>query len=1145
MPSVNFGGWCIIQEKFNILNCRLPISMKKIIILLAVFTFYIGHSQFNSDAPWMMELQSKRKTIGNNDPVKFEEIVDAFNNYWKNRDHTKKGSGYKPFKRWENHWRHFVKEDGTLPTPQELMEVFKQKQVLKNTLPDISSWQSMGPYAHTNTGSWSSGQGRVNTFIIDPNNVNIYYTGTPAGGIWQSKDSGTTWKPLSDDLLQIGVSAIAIDPRDSDIIYIGTGDDDAGDTYSIGVLKSTDGGNTWNTTGLTFNDTESRINEIYLDPSDYDRVFISSNKGFYKSIDAGVNFTRTLNQDLDDAKLKPGDSNIIYAATGSHVYRSIDNGDSFHLTDSGLPVSTGRIALAVTTSAPNNVYVLVAGFSFKGIYKSTDSGTNYSRLDSGVLDLFDGTSQGWYDLGFEVADTDENIIYVGTVDIFRSINGGISFTKWNSWNDPESATYTHADIHKIIEINGDMYFATDGGIYKLAKGSTSTIDLTEGLAIGQFYRIAVSPQTSSKMVGGLQDNGGYAYSNSSWKNYYGADGMDTAIDPNNSDVHYGFIQNGSRLYISRDGGNSQKEFVDGPTGGNWITPLVINKEGEIYAGYDRIYRLERGVFQVVSQNAFLSIEGIEIDPVDSDNMYIFVKNRLYKSTNRGVKFSEFFSTTHDITSIAVSSSDNSKVYLTTSQEVYKSTDGGNSFSDITYNLPDETKMIVKHQGLHPDNPIYVGTSLGVYRLDDTTNIWEPFVVNLPNVPIRDLEINLVDGNITAATYGRGVWRSDLLVRQAAVDLDMINVSLGIGSESSVICGNFSPIVTIKNNGSMPITSFSIDYNIDEKSTVSHSWTGNLGSNETTDVLLANLDAGTLGRHQINFSVSTAGDAFLINNSSSLVFDRNEERTLGIQEFETNTDILLTSGGAWEKGIPTGSKLNIATSGQNVYGTNLDGNYPDKTVGYLISNCYNLSTIENPVLKFNMAFDLENNWDFVTIEYTMDYGASWNILGSADDPNWYNSDRVSGSDCFNCPGAQWTGTDSVMKEYSYNLAAFVNETNFIFRFKFVSDQSVNQEGVIVDDLTIDGNILSTDEFVNKKKLVVHPNPSKNIFNIQWNNVNEVSYDVFDITGKMIYSKKAKDIPDNFSQIDLSNYTEGMYFLKITMDDVEENIKLIRN
>ena len=1120
--------------------------MKRNFILLLFLVSFTGIAQFNPNAPWMKELKEKKSESRNSDPIKFQEIVNAFNEYWKDKDHTKKGSGYKPFKRWETYWKHFVKEDGTLPTPAEMQSVLREKQAMSANLADESNWQSMGPYAHTNTGSWSSGQGRVNVITVDPNNQDVIYIGAPAGGIWKSTDGGATWTPLSDELLQIGVSAIAIDSRNSNVIYIGTGDDDAGDSYSIGLLKSTDGGTTWNSTGLSFSNTSSFINEVYLDPSNQDKVFVSSNQGFYKSTDAGANFTKTLNQNLNDIKIKPGDSNIIYAVNDNDVYKSINNGETFQLSDTGLPVSSGRLALAVTAASPNNVYVLSAASnnSFQGIYLSTDNGSNFTRLDNGSLDLFGGSTQAWYDMALEVSDVNSNHIYIGVLDIYRSTNGGTSFGQWNSWSNPTGSTYTHADIHMIREFNGDMYFGTDGGVYKLPSGSAQTTDLTEGLAIGQFYRISVSPQTSENIVGGLQDNGGYAYSNSNWKNFYGADGMDTAVDPNDPNKYYGFIQNGGNLYFSNDAGASLTGSVSGPENGNWITPLVMNKEGELYAGYTRLYKLQSGQFEVVSQNLLDNIDGIFIDPLNSDNIYIFIDRVLRKSEDRGVTFSSVESFGANITSVAVSSTDNSVVYVTTTNSVFKSVNGGLDFEDITSNLPGDTKLVIKHQGLHPDNPIYVGTSLGVYRLDDTSNQWESFFNNLPNTAVRDIEINELDGNITIATYGRGVWRSNIPETQAMTDLAMI--AGGILQSSDIVCGSVTPRVTIRNNGSSAVNSFSVSYSLNGGSDVVQNWTGTLNSGMSVDISFTDISFNELGEQQLAFSVNVAGDSFVVNNTKFTSFSTNKSANVEVFDFETSENEYLIQGGLWERGVPSGTLLNSAASGQNVYATNLDGNYSDQTNSYLISRCYDLSSIENPILKFNMAFDLEQDWDLMNVEYSLDSGNTWNILGAATDPDWYNSDRLpNGSDCFNCPGAQWTGTDSTMKEYSYDLAALTNENNFIFRFNFISDQSVNQEGIVIDDVRIEGNLLSVENFDSKGNFMVYPNPSKNIFNVQWSNASSMEYQIYDVTGKIIFTNKYIDSSINEAEIDLSSHSKGVYFLQIKLDDRESNVKLLKN
>ena len=168
------------------------------------------------------------------------------------------------------------------------------------------------------------------------------------------------------------------------------------------------------------------------------------------------------------------------------------------------------------------------------------------------------------------------------------------------------------------------------------------------------------------MIGGLQDNGGYALNNNQWQNYYGADGMDTAIDPNNSDLFYGFIQQGSGLYISDDAGASMTSSVGSPGAetGNWVTPLVANKEGEIYAGYSSLYKL-CGSFQAVSPSFGTNIDFLEIDDINPDNIYVAINSSLRKSTDKGLSFTSVESFSSNITSIEVHNSNSDIVYVTT------------------------------------------------------------------------------------------------------------------------------------------------------------------------------------------------------------------------------------------------------------------------------------------------------------------------------------------------------------------------------------------------------------------------------------------------------------------------------------------------
>jgi len=240
-------------------------------------------------------------------------------------------------------------------------------------------------------------------------------------------------------------------------------------------------------------------------------------------------------------------------------------------------------------------------------------------------------------------------------------------------------------------------------------------------------------------------------------------------------------------------------------------------------------------------------------------------------------------------------------------------------------------------------------------------------------------------------------------------------------------------------------------------------------------------------------------------------------------------------------LRTGTVISSGTN--NVYATTLSGTYPDKTKSYLVSKCYNLTQLANPDISFKLAFDLEINWDVVYVEYSTNFGQSWQVLG-AQGPNWYNSNRTpltSGTDCFNCPGAQWTGTDGVIKTYNYSLNSIGTQTNVIFRIVFESDDAEVAQGVIIDDFLISG-ALATQNF-ELDKIVIAPNPSAGIFTIYSSKLNLDKIEVYDITGKIINSKT--NLNSTNTTLDLTNVSTGIYFVKIVSNNQSTVKRIIKN
>ena len=720
----------------------------------------------------------------------------------------------------------------------------------------------------------------------------------------------------------------------------------------------------------------------------------------------------------------------------------------------------------------------------------------------------------------------------------------------NNWSSPSAPSYTHADIHYLGFHGNRLFCGSDGGIYVSSNGGTNFTDLTAGVQISQFYKIAVSKQSAANMVGGLQDNGGHAYSGGQWKNYYGADGMDTAINPNNPNQYYGFIQFGGSMYISNNAGNGTSGSVASPgVEGNWVTPLTANSAGGLFAGYNNLFKLVSGAW--VQQNTTPigsgNIELISVDPSNDNTMYVANGSGLYKSTDLGVTFTNVYSASSAITSIEVHSSDSSIVYLTTSGvggQVLKSTNGGTTFTNFSTGLPSIGKNIIVHQGRNTDNPLYLGTDLGVFYRDDSMTSWQPFDINLPNVSVTDLEVNLEDAKLVAATYGRGIWQTDIPVQIPTDDVKFVSIqSPGI----DINCGaTITPQVEVKNTGTNAITAVTFNYTIDG-TPFNYVWNGSIASNANATVALpaASLSRGV---HNLNVTSTITNDAYSDNNSGTISFYVNDPGTVGVvNPFTTPANALISyndggSGSQWVRGIRTSGIM--TSSGNTVYTTNLTGNYPDNIKSYLVSQCYNLSNVTNPQISFAMKYDLELNWDIVYVEYSTDFGANWSVLGQMG-PNWYNSDRTqatAGNDCYNCPGAQWTGTNASLTTYSYPLNALNTETNIIFRIVFHSDEAENLRGVNVDDFVISGTLSNQNFEMNN--IVVYPNPSKGIFNISLGNIQPTAIDVYDLTGKVILSKSAIQSSNIETSIDLSNAATGIYFVKITAENQSTVKRIIK-
>lgn len=535
--------------------------------------------------------------------VNFFKVQQAANLYWEKRGNQ--GAGYKAYKRWEHYWKSRVLPNGDRLPPDyvwnQYFEYIESHENLRSgaQISPCGDWTEIGPSTIPTSGGF--GLGRLNCIAFHPTNESIIYVGAASGGLWKTTNAGATWSSNTDNLPSLGVSSILIDFNNPSIMYMGTGDRDHGDAPGLGVMKSIDGGASWSISSNGMGNIT--IGSMIMHPGNSSIIIAVGDNGIYKTINGGLNWSNTYSEyGIEFIEFKPGDPNIVYATGWSNFYRSTDNGNTWNAVTSGLPnpINTGRMAIGVSPANPNYVYCLATDDNvglFTGLYKSTDSGASFSvqstspnimgRQSSGA----DAESQAWYDLCLAVDPVNADIIYSGGIRIFKSMNGGVTWTVADA--------SMHVDHHALefSPLNGKLYCGNDGGIDWTNNGGTSWNNISNGLAIAQVYKIGQSATQKDLVINGYQDNGTSIYNSGLWANMMGGDGMECIFDYSDKNFVYGEIQNGERIRRSSDGGTSVQIIAgDGINGinekGGWVTPYILHETdpNTMFIGFINVWR---------------------------------------------------------------------------------------------------------------------------------------------------------------------------------------------------------------------------------------------------------------------------------------------------------------------------------------------------------------------------------------------------------------------------------------------------------------------------------------------------------------------------------------------------------------------------
>jgi len=758
---------------------------------------------------WTTNLNKRNLTL--------EDVQSAFAEHWKNKP-IEKGKGYKQFKRWEWFMSTRIMPDGSLPSADITVKNYteylqRQGSPANNRISAAANWVSNGP--NTSPGGYN-GLGRINCIAFHPTNANTFWVGTPAGGLWKTTNGGSTWTTVTDNLPVLGVSDIAIDPANPNIMYIATGDGEgsysltsnstyAGDTKSIGVLKSTDGGNTWNTTGLSWTVTAAKlIRRLLINPVNPQLLIAATSDGIYQTTNAGVAWTQVQSGYFMDAEFKPGDPTIVYAATkktttaATQIYRSTNSGNTWTSVATLAGVLRANLAVSPHLSTLVDVLACDEEEGLAGLWYSNNSGASFTRYFTGTnsnnmlnwsYNASGSGGQGTYDLAYAINPTNSDEIWLGGINTWKSTDGGSNWSIKNMWtgytgDNPNNVPVVHADKHFIAFhplTPGTIFECNDGGLYKSTNGGNTWTDLSNGLTISQLYSIGTSATVANNVIMGLQDNGTKEIYNNTYFERTGGDGMECIIDYTDANIMYSSYVNGM-IYKTTNGFTSSTTIVDNDgTGvnesGAWLTPYIMHPTNNLtlLVGKTQVYQTTNGG-NTWSQLGTISgavgkIIRLAYAPSNPQIIYAATRTQIFKTSNGGtswVRLNGTTSTAAPNTYIAVHSTNPDLLFVThggyvSNDKVWSVTSTNaptTSWENLSGNLPNlPVNCIVYQNG--SNNGIFIGTDVGVYYRNATSNDWVAFDTGLPKVVVTELEISYNNKKLWAATFGRGLWSTDL------------------------------------------------------------------------------------------------------------------------------------------------------------------------------------------------------------------------------------------------------------------------------------------------------------------------------------------------------------------------------------------------
>jgi hypothetical protein len=776
------------------------------------------------------------------------------------------------------------------------------------------AWKAIGPQPLI----WLTGEpasGRIGELAVDPRNASVVYAGTGEGGVWKTTDGGITWTPLTDQQASLATGSIALDPNNPDIVYVGTGEGSIqfgqpGDEYyGAGILKSTDGGASWTQIPGPFVSTSldsggDHILSLAVDPANSSIILASvvgvSHGGIYRSTDAGATWAQvTTCSPARRVRFFPNTGTALATCNGlKQLSRSTDDGATWTAAGNGLPAAAGSIEIAISQSSPNVVYAAFAAEStattgtVPAVFKSVDGGLNFTALPNSP----NFCNQCSYATALAVSPTDPNVVFVGGLNPWRSLDGG------NTWADvlPSSSSSgnVHEDMHSFVfDASGKtLYIGTDGGVYSTTdfvgtpdNGNFTQLpwsNLNSGLNTALFYAgMAIDPNNLDLAFGGTQDNGLLRYTAPQWQTVVCGDGGSAAAPGNGTVIATCWSSGvGNQFFRSTSNGapGTWVQTTPSPQASvRMIPPLISDptSTSRIYYGAQQVFVTNDGAqtWQAISPNFGPDMGAIAVAPSNANVVWAadsggggmhVTQNALAGAGATWSSTSGQLPATRLVTAIAVDPHNPLTAYVSISGfsgfsdngHVFKSVDGGANWTDVSSNLPNIPANSI---AADPDqaNTYYLATDVGVFATTDGGSSWSPLGTGLPHVVVTWLNVHEHSRTLRASTHGRGAWDFALpgaSTPPPACTASAVGVTICTPASGSTVS---SPVqVTAAAQGNAPIVAMKVYLDFTE---VASSTSGSITASLTT----------TNGTHNLNVNawdntgkVYSAAESFSVGSA---------------------------------------------------------------------------------------------------------------------------------------------------------------------------------------------------------------------------------------------------------------------------------------